>query len=38
MVVNWTRQRTLGVNIEIFGNDSVAWYRRRRATRERTIF
>ena len=24
MVVNWTRQRTLGVNIEIFGNDSVA--------------
>jgi len=24
MVVNWTRQRTLGVNIEIFANDSVA--------------
>jgi hypothetical protein len=24
MVVNWTRQRTLGVSIEIFANDSVA--------------
>ena len=24
MVVNWTRQRTLGVKIEIFANDSVA--------------
>ncbi len=24
MVVNWTRQRTLGVSIEIFANDSVS--------------